>query len=81
MNDNPSPKRAGASRVEDEAERQRRLGRESDRADPATLERRRRMTQEALADVDAGRLIDEAAMHAWAESLGSERELPPPQPR
>ena len=41
-------------------------------------EQRHRMTLEALADVDAGRLIDQAELQAWAESLGSGKPLPPP---
>ena len=35
-------------------------------------EDRHRMTLEALADVDAGRVIDHRAILAWAESLGTE---------
>jgi len=34
-------------------------------------EQRHRMTLEALADVDAGRLIDHEAILAWAETLGA----------
>lgn len=41
-------------------------------------EERHRMTLEALADVDAGRLIDQAELLAWAESLSSGKPLPPP---
>jgi predicted transcriptional regulator len=33
-----------------------------------------------LADVDAGRLIDDDAMRAWADSLGTDQELPVPEP-
>lgn len=43
-------------------------------------EERHRMTLEALADVDAGRLIDHRDMVAWADSLGTENPLPPPRP-
>lgn len=32
-------------------------------------EERSRLTREALADVDAGRVIDHQAVQAWAESL------------
>lgn len=39
-------------------------------------EERHRMTLEALADVDAGRVIDHQAVQAWADSLGTD-ELPP----
>lgn len=31
-----------------------------------------RLTQEALADVDAGRVIDHRAVLAWVDSLGSD---------
>jgi predicted transcriptional regulator len=41
-------------------------------------EERDRMTREALADVDAGRVIDHQAVQAWADSLGTDRPLPPP---
>ncbi|TPI33991.1 ribbon-helix-helix protein, CopG family [Mesorhizobium sp. B3-2-1] len=42
-------------------------------------EERRRLTLEALADVDAGRVIDHQAVQAWAESLGTEKPLPAPR--
>jgi predicted transcriptional regulator len=42
-------------------------------------EERRRLTMEALADVDAGRVIDHQAVQAWAESLGTENERPLPR--
>jgi len=41
-------------------------------------EERDRMTREALADVDAGRVIDHQTIQAWADSLGTDRPLPPP---
>jgi predicted transcriptional regulator len=41
-------------------------------------EERHRMTLEALADVDAGRVIDHQAVQAWADSLGTDEPLPPP---
>ena len=41
-------------------------------------EERHRLTLEALADVDAGRVIDHESIVAWAESLGTENPLPPP---
>jgi predicted transcriptional regulator len=72
--------RSHATRPETEAQRQHRLAREIDQADPAGTERRRRLTLEGLADVDAGRLIDDEAMRAWADSLGTDHELPLPQP-
>lgn len=45
----------------------------------AQEEERDRLTQEALADVDAGRLIDHQAVQAWADSLGAEETLPIPR--
>lgn len=41
-------------------------------------EARHRLTLEALADVDAGRVIEHEAVQAWADSLGTDRPLPPP---
>lgn len=41
-------------------------------------EERHQLTLEALADVDAGRLIDHKDMIAWADSLSSGKPLPPP---
>ncbi len=45
----------------------------------ATEEERRRLTREALADVDAGRVIDHQTVQVWAESLGTDRPLPVPR--
>lgn len=42
-------------------------------------EERSRLTREALADVDAGRVIDHQAVQAWADSLGTENPLPVPR--
>lgn len=41
-------------------------------------EERHRMTLEALADVDAGRVIDDNALKTWADSLETEEPLTPP---
>jgi len=41
-------------------------------------EERERLTREALADVDAGRVIDHQAVQAWADSLGTDTPLPVP---
>lgn len=38
-------------------------------------EERRRVTLEALADVDAGHLIDHRAVQAWADSLDDDKPL------
>ena len=42
-------------------------------------EERERLTREALADVDAGRIIDHQAIQAWADSLGTDEPLPLPR--
>jgi hypothetical protein len=38
-----------------------------------------RQTQEALADVDAGRVTDQQTVQAWADSLSSNTPLPVPR--
>lgn len=40
---------------------------------------RHRLTLEALADVDAGRVIGHQAVQAWADSLASRKPLPAPR--
>jgi predicted transcriptional regulator len=42
-------------------------------------EERRRLTLEALADVDAGNLIDHQDVQDWASSLSTETPLPVPR--
>lgn len=42
-------------------------------------EERNRLTREALADVDAGRVVDHQAVQNWAASLDSEQPLPVPR--
>jgi predicted transcriptional regulator len=42
-------------------------------------EERRRLTLEALTDVDAGRVIDHQAVQAWADSLDTDKPLPTPR--
>jgi len=42
-------------------------------------EERSRLTREALADVDAGRVIDQQAVQAWADSLNTDTPLPLPR--
>lgn len=42
-------------------------------------EERSRLTREALADVDAGRVIDHEAVQAWADSLSTDTPLPAPR--
>jgi predicted transcriptional regulator len=41
-------------------------------------EERHKMTLEALADVDAGRVIDHQAIQTWVDSLSTDNPLPPP---
>ncbi len=42
-------------------------------------EERSRLTREALADVDAGYIIDHQAVQAWAESIDTDAPLPLPR--
>lgn len=42
-------------------------------------EERNRLTLEAMADVDAARVVDHQAVQAWADSLGTENVLPVPR--
>jgi predicted transcriptional regulator len=41
-------------------------------------EERWRLSLEALADVDAGRVVDHHAVRTWADSLGTAKPVPPP---
>lgn len=45
----------------------------------AQEEERDRLTQEALADVDASRVIGHQAVQAWVDSLGTGQPLPVPR--
>jgi len=42
-------------------------------------EERSRLTQEALADVDAGHVIDHQSVQAWADSLSTDNSLSVPR--
>ena len=42
-------------------------------------EERDRLTREALADVDAGRVFSQESVLAWTESLGTDEPLPGPR--
>lgn len=44
-------------------------------------EERSRLTREALADVDNGRVIDHQSVQDWADSLGTDNPLPTPTVR
>jgi predicted transcriptional regulator len=37
------------------------------------------LTREALADVDAGQVIEHQAVQAWADSLATDEKLPVPR--
>jgi len=43
-------------------------------------EERSRLTREALADVDAGRVIDHQAIQVWANTLSTDTPLTEPRP-
>jgi predicted transcriptional regulator len=45
----------------------------------AQEEERSRLTREALADVDAGRVITHQSVQAWAASLDTDQALPVPR--
>ena len=45
----------------------------------AQEEDRDRLTQEALADVDEGRVIDHQTVQTWADSLGTDQQLHVPR--
>jgi len=45
----------------------------------AQEEERTRLTKEALADVDADRVIDHQAVQAWADSLDTDKTLDVPR--
>ena len=42
-------------------------------------EERRRLTLEALADIDTGHVIDHQSVQAWANSLDTDKPLPIPR--
>lgn len=42
-------------------------------------EERSRLTREAMADVDTGRVIDHQAVQAWADSLSADQPLAVPR--
>ena len=42
-------------------------------------EERSRLTREAMADVEAGSVIDHQAVQAWADSLSTDKPLPVPR--
>jgi len=46
----------------------------------AQEEERRQWTLDALADVDAARVVDHEVVRAWAASLGTDAALPVPVP-
>lgn len=44
------------------------------------IAREARLLAEARADIAAGMVVDEAAVNAWIDSIGTEGELSPPFP-
>jgi predicted transcriptional regulator len=44
-------------------------------------EEKDRLTREAMAEVDAGHVIDDTEVAAWIESLDTDHPLPHPKPR
>jgi len=42
-------------------------------------EERQRMTLEAMADIEAGQVIDHQSVQTWAESLSTNKPLPVPR--
>ncbi len=46
---------------------------------PVSEQERSRLTREALADVDEGRVIDHQTLQAWAESLSESPARPAPK--
>lgn len=42
-------------------------------------EERRQMTLDAMADIEAGQVIDHQAVQAWADSLSADKPLPVPR--
>lgn len=44
-------------------------------------EERNRLTLEALADVDANRVVDHHDVQVWVDSLNTDNHLPVPMPR
>ena len=71
---------AADRRFETEAEKQQRLALEADARHTGGEDWRMRLTLEGLTDIDAGRLIDDSALKAWTDGLGTDNELPDPQP-
>jgi predicted transcriptional regulator len=55
-------------RPENQADRRRRIAWEAT------------MIAEADSDIAAGRLVDEADVDAWIDSIGTDHKLPPPYP-
>ncbi|ATI93565.1 ribbon-helix-helix protein, CopG family [Salmonella enterica] len=72
-----------ADRVDEMAERLERsrgwIMRQALSAWLAQEDERDRLTREALAEVEAGQVIDHQSVQAWAESLDTEQPLPVPR--
>ena len=70
--------------LEEEAKRQDRsaayLAKQAIRALKDKSDARKKMIHEAMAEADKGVFISEVAMSEWFESLGTDNELPEPEP-
>ncbi len=44
-----------------------------------TEEAKRQLTLEAMAEIDAGKVVTDDSVQGWAESLGTDRSLPLPR--
>lgn len=44
-----------------------------------TEEAKRQLTLDAMAEVDAGHVVADTVVQAWAEALGTDRQLPVPR--
>ena len=44
-----------------------------------TEEAKRQLTLEAMAEVETGHVVDDSVVQAWAETLGTDRQLPVPR--
>ena len=58
----------------------RRIKKDAPAARSAQEAQRDRLTREAMAEVESGRVVDQIQVMAWAEGLGTEQPLPVPRP-
>ena len=58
----------------------RRIKKDAPAARSAQEAQRDRLTSEAMAEVESGRVVDQTTVIAWAEGLRTEQPLPLPRP-